>query len=134
MNPRQEKESKHILIWRDSVAAGDDVFAPHEVAINVEYDERIERTLEKIVAARYLPSILGGKATWIVIGKKPVAVIAQQWREPHYFVESTTRTEDLIESTDDHQLEFLYWCQVEPGQVVESLEQGKPLPDKYGRE
>ena len=134
MISRQQREPKNIILWRDSVAAGDDAFAPHEVTIHIEYDESMEATLEKILATHYLPLIQGGKATWILVGRKPIAVVAQQWLEPHYLVESTTRTEDLIGSAGDHHLEFMYWCQVEPGEVVKSLEQGSRLPDKYGRD
>jgi hypothetical protein len=128
------RKSQNIIIWRDSVAAGDDVFAPHEQKIKVENDETIETTLEKILATHYLPNIQGGKATWIVFGKNSLAVIAQQWSKPHFLVESVSPTANLIEITNDHHLEFIYWCQVEPNEVVASIEQGKPLPDKYGRD
>ena len=134
MNMQQKNGSKNIIIWRDSVAAGDDVDAPHEIKIMVENDESIETTLEKILATHYLASIQGGKATWIVVGKNPLAVIAQQWSKPHFLVTSSAHTEDLIEVTKKYQLEFRYWCQVEPNEVVASIEQGKPLPDRYGRD
>jgi hypothetical protein len=134
MNIQQKSRTKTIIVWRDSVAAGDDVFAPHEIKIEVENNESIETTLEKILATHYLPSIQGGKATWIVVGKNSLAVIAQQWSKPHFLVESVARIENLIEFTKDHHLEFMYWCQVEPNEVVASIEQGKPLPDKYGRD
>jgi hypothetical protein len=134
MNKPQKRRPENIIIWRDSVAAGDDVFAPHEIKIKVENTETIESTLEKILATHYLPSIQGGKATWIIFGKNPVAIIAQQWSKPHYLVAPVTHTKDLIEFTDDHQLEFIYWCQVEPNEVVASIKLGKPLPDKYGRD
>jgi hypothetical protein len=134
MNMKQKSRPKNIIIWRDSVAAGDDVFAPHEKEIKFENNESIETTLEKILATHYLPSIQGGKATWIVVGKYSLAVIAQQWSKPYFLVESFAHTKDLIELSNDHQLEFKYWCQVEPNEVVASIEQGKPLPDMYGRD
>lgn len=134
MNSQKETESKTIIVWRDSVAAGDDFDAPHEKNITVSSDESIESTLEKALGEHYLPSIRGGKATWIVVGKKPLAVVAQQWSKPHYFVESNSRAGDLIEAANIPQLEFQYWCQVEPDEVIASIQQGKPLPDKYGRD
>ncbi len=134
MNAQQKTRSKSIIVRRDSVAAGDDVFAPHAQKINVERDESLEFTLEKILATHYLPSILGGKATWIVVGKNPLAVTAQQWSKPHFLVEPVTRTQDLIDFTNEWQLEFRYWCQVEPNEVVASIKQEKRLPDKYGRD
>jgi hypothetical protein len=134
MNMQPESSSKDITIWRDSVAAGDDIFAPHEIKIRVEYDESIETTLEKILATHYLPSIQGGKATWILVGKSSLAVIAQQWSMPHFFIKLNARTESLVEFTNKWQLEFKYWCQVEPDEVAACIEQGKPLPDRYGRD
>jgi hypothetical protein len=127
------QQGRIVIVWRESVAMGDDAYAPHEIKIKVEDDESIESTLEKILATHYLPSIHGGKATWIFVGKNPVAVIAQQWSKPYYLVESNSRTEDLIAFQKDCQLEFIYWCQVEPEEVVASLEQGRPLPDRHGR-
>lgn len=134
MNIQSKKRSKKIIVWRESVAMADDVFAPHEKKIKVENDETLESTLEKILATHYLPSIQGGQATWIVVGKNPLAVIAQQWLKPYFFVEAIVQTKELIEFANDHQLEFKYWGQVEPSKVIASIEQGTPLPDKFRRE
>jgi len=134
MNTQQKRRSKNIIVWRDSVAAGDDIYPRHEKRIKTESDETIESVLEKILGTHYLPSILGGKATWIVVGKSHLAVVAQQWSKPHYLVDPTTLIENLIELKDGHHLEFMYWCQVEPQKVVASIEQGKPLLDRYGRD
>lgn len=134
MNKQQEGLFRNLIIRRDSVAAGDDVLAPHEKIVKVKNDESIENTLGRILASHYLPGIHGGKATWIVVGKNPIAVVAQQWSKPHYLIESLARTETLVDFANDHQLEFRYWCQVEPKEVVARLEQEKLLPDKYGRD
>ena len=132
MNTQQKRRSKNIIVWRDSVAAGDDIFPRHEIRIKTEGGETFESVLGKILATHYLPSILGGKATWIVVGKSPLAVVAQQWSKPHYLVEPVAHIEKLIELENSHHLEFMYWCQVEPNKVVASIEQGKPLPDRFG--
>jgi hypothetical protein len=134
MTTQKAGMSENIILWRDSVAAGDDVFAPHEQKIKIENDETIETTMEKILATNYLPNIQGGKATWIVVGKNSLAVVAQEWSKPHFFIKTTTYTKDLIDSTNEWQLEFRYWCQVDPNRVTESIIQGKPLPDKFGRD
>ena len=131
---QRERRFKNIIFWRDSVAAGDDINPRHERIIKIESGETVESVLEKILSMHYLPSILGGKATWIVMGKSPLAVVAQQWSKPHFLVEPTTHIENLVELKDGHHLEFMYWCQVEPNKVVASIEQGKPLPDQYGRD
>ena len=128
---QSKRRSKNIIIWRDSVAAGDDFNPPHAKKIKAESNESIEEVLEKILGTHYLPSIIGGKATWIVEGKFPLAVIAQQWSKPYYLVEASTPIEGLVEF-NDHQLKFVYWCQVEPNEVIASIKQGKPLPNRYG--
>lgn len=130
MNTQKKRRPKNIIVWRDSVAAGDDIYPRHEKRIKTKSGETVESVLEKILAMHYLPSIIGGKATWIVVGKSPLAVVAQQWSKPHYLVEPSAHIEKLIEIKDGHHLEFMYWCQVEPNKVVASIEQGKPLPDR----
>lgn len=134
MNKQKEIKPQSMIIWRDSVAAGDDVFAPHEQKIKIEDDETIETTLEKIVASHYLPSIQGGKATWILVGKIPLAIVAQQWSTPHFLVKSGARTKDLIDLSHEWQVEFRYWGQAEPLEVIANIQQGKQLPDRYGRD
>lgn len=120
-----------ITIWRDSVAAGDDVFAPHELKIEIEENETIETTLGEILTRHYLASIQGGKATWIVVGKTALAVIAQQWAKPQYLIEKTLRTKDVLDDKNEWHLDFRYWGQADPDEVIESIKQGKPLPDRY---
>ena len=134
MNVQQGSSPENIIFQRDSVAAGDDVTAPHQETIKFESSASIESVLEKILAARYLPSIQGGKATWIVVGKFPLAVVAQQWLHPRYMIASTTPVEELIEFSAKYQLDFRYWAQADPNKVVDSIKQGKPWPDRYGRD
>ena len=134
MTVYKNRQSLNIIIWRDSVAAGDDVFAPHEQKVKIEDGETIETTLEKILETHYLPKIQGGKATWIVVGKNSLAVVAQQCSKPLFLIEANTETKDLLDFTNKWHLDFRYWCQVEPNEVAESIKQGKPLPDKYGRD
>ncbi len=54
-----------VHLDRDSVAAGDDVEAHHEVR---ELDGRrpLERVVAELVRDRYLPRIQGGRACWIL--------------------------------------------------------------------
>ncbi len=129
-----QKEYRSIIVRRDSVAAGDDIFAPHEKRVKIETKETLESAIEKVILAKYLPKIQDGKATWIVEGKEPIAVIAQQWLKPCYLVEANIELRKVVDFETDHQLKFIYWCQVEPQEVVDCIKQGKPLPDKFGRD
>ena len=103
MSQQNKRRSKNIIIWRDSVAAGDDFNPPHAKKIKADSNETIESVLEKILGIYYLPSIIGGKATWIVEGKFPLAVVAQQWSKPFYLVDASTPIENLVEFVGDHQ-------------------------------
>lgn len=75
-----------FVIWRDSVAMGDDVDAPHERVVPLEDHASIGAVVEAMLRTPYLASIVGGRATWIVEGARPLAVVAQQWAAPRWLV------------------------------------------------
>lgn len=67
-----------VLIDRDSVAAGDDVFS-HAFEHEVAPQRRVDQLVTELVENGYLPSISGGKACWIVRtqdGGQPLAVLS----------------------------------------------------------
>lgn len=128
--PRSSKQS--WVVWRDSVAAGDDIDAPHEIELPVEEGASVARVVAKVTAAGYLPDISGGRATWIVeVVSQPIAVVAQQWSEPRYLVPSAQPMAPLIGKSARSQIYFKYWCQADPDAVLECLKNGDPLPNKY---
>ncbi|WP_350293003.1 hypothetical protein [uncultured Croceitalea sp.] len=69
---------KVIKLTRESVAAGDDINAPHFKEIQIEEDWKIEQILNKVLNSKYLPRILGG-STWSVAINKPIAVISSNY-------------------------------------------------------
>jgi hypothetical protein len=71
-----------LHLTRDSVAAGDDLDAPHRSTLLVPDDQITEALVAAIHASGYLPRIADGVATWSVVSDRPLAVIAQQWPEP----------------------------------------------------
>ncbi len=76
-----------ILLERDSVCAGDDCDAPHRHTLAVKESATLEDVVNRIVKINYLAKISGDEATWVVVGDKPIAVIAQQWRKPRFLVD-----------------------------------------------
>jgi hypothetical protein len=122
-----------VVIWRDSVAAGDDADAPHEWAVPVPSDAPVTAVVDEILRARYLASIAGGRATWIVEGERPVAVLAQQWDAPRWLVTPDMSVDAVRRRTGRPDLQVRYWCQVDPERVYACLLAGEPLPDRYGR-
>lgn len=67
-----------IKLTRESVAMGDDVYAPHFLEIEIGPNWTIKEILNYIVKIDYLPKISGGKATWSVSINEPIAVLTQQ--------------------------------------------------------
>jgi hypothetical protein len=122
-----------LIVWRDSVCAGDDCDAPHERALSSSPDMTLRQASALLLDGRYLASISGGAATWILEGKRPLLVCAQQWTEPRFLVSPDSMISDCIRPRDTPHLRFRYWCQVDPDRVFDSLKAGKRLPDMYGR-
>ena len=68
-----------IRLTRDSVAAGDDVDAPHEKTFQLHPAERIASLVAKIRENRFLPTIHGGKATWFLyIDAEPICLMTEE--------------------------------------------------------
>jgi hypothetical protein len=122
-----------FVIWRDSVAMGDDVDAPHEWVVPLGDHNSIGAVVETMLSTPYLASIIGGRATWIVEGARPLAVVAQQWAAPRWLVAPEVPASALRRSGGTPDFEVRYWCQVDPDQVYECLRTGAPLPDRHGR-
>jgi hypothetical protein len=72
---------RKIKLTRMSVSMGDD---SRDNSLEIEVDEnwKIGEILDEVLRINYLPKIMGGKATWSVAYDNPLAVIAQQWKQP----------------------------------------------------
>lgn len=111
-----------IIVTRDSVAAGDDVDAPHRLEFGVPSEQPILEILRTISQVNYLPSIFGGKATWSAASGLPLAVFAQQWREPKPLSTlSTTTMQKLDSRADGLYVHFNYHAQIDPDEVFDVL-------------
>jgi hypothetical protein len=121
-----------LVIWRDSVAAGDDVDAPHEWRVQVDAQATVAEVAARIQHARYLASITGGRATWILMGTGPLAVLAQEWDTPRCLTPPDAPIRDAVRQDGRPHLALRYWCQVDPERVLLCLQLGEPLPDRYG--
>jgi len=114
------------------VHPGDDCDAPHEITITISNDESLESVIRRVGSSGYLARISGGKATWIVeSGSRALAVVAQQWPVARFLVAADHRVLSVLSPDASCDLNFIYWCQADPDDVFDCLNQGKPLPDKY---
>jgi hypothetical protein len=132
----KQKTLDHLTIWRESVCAGDDCDAPHEVVLQIRGDT-LRGVIDRLLGANYLASISGGRATWILQtdsrGGHSLAVLAQQWSQPRFLVEPEAEASSYVQPSGRPHLYLRYWCQVDPERVFECLKNDQPLPDRYGR-
>jgi hypothetical protein len=121
-----------VHIDRDSVHPGDDLES-HAAKVEIDSESDIGSML-KDLQSRYLPSIAGGVATWIVScsgdGPNPVGVLAQQWQEPRLRVPLETPITQVL-GCGRLSVSFEYWCQKDPALVFEKIFAGKKPPPKW---
>ena len=129
-------QPEHVLalcIWRDSVCLADDCEAPHELSLSLPLDASLGHVTDQIIRRSYLASIAGGRATWILEARRPLAVFAQQWSQPRFLLSPDVRLTSIVDLAATPHLQFRYWCQVDPNIVFGCLQHEQPLPDMYGR-
>ncbi|MDX1594944.1 MAG: hypothetical protein R3298_11910 [Gammaproteobacteria bacterium] len=110
-----------VHLTRDSVAAGDDADAPHELALLVPDDATTEAMVAAILDADYLPRIASGRATWSVISDRTLAVIAQQWPEPRMVADASHPPERLLKDGSGYSFHVKYHAQQDPETVLAVL-------------
>lgn len=106
-----------IYVSRGSVAAGDDVNAPNPESLSVPDGTGLHEIVKSIATSDYLPRIAGGQAAWSVTSSGLVAVVAQQWTEPHMFVLDPLSFDKLDHSNGVLRLNFNYHAQIAPETV-----------------
>jgi hypothetical protein len=127
------QNASSLVIWRDSVCAGDDFDGRHELTLSLPLDASLRQLTEQLLNRRYLASLFGGRATWIFEAGCPLAVFAQQWIQPRFLVSPDEPLSSFIKPNSQPHFNFRYWCQVDPDRVFDCLQRGEPLPDRYGR-
>jgi hypothetical protein len=125
------QNASSLVIWRDSVCAGDDIDGCHELILPMPIDASLRQLTEPLLNRRYLAFISGGRATWIFEAGFPLAVFAQQWLQPRFLVSPELPLSSVIRPTSRPHFHFRYWCQADPDRVFDCLQRGEPLPDKY---
>ncbi len=123
-----------MRVERGTVHASDD--APSK-QISVAPGTTVRAMVATAIADAYLPSITGGKATWIVESSgagrgaetpnacgtalRPIAVCAQQWTEVKFLIDA-----DVLVGTHFGEtlplLNLRYRCQAEPETVLRELQ------------
>jgi hypothetical protein len=109
-----------LHLTRDSVAAGDDLHAPHTKHVQVQDGATAVEIAAAVIQQGYLPKIEGGAATWVASSREPFAVYAQEWPAPKAI--GLPRGADWL-STDGRELRihFSYVAQIDPTLVLDVL-------------
>lgn len=110
-----------LTIWRDSVSMGDDADAPHELLLEVTPNTTLQEVTEFLIKEKYLATIAGGRATWILQSNKPLAVVAQQWEQAQYLTAPETLIAECIETEKKPNLQFSYKLATNPDRLVATL-------------
>lgn len=113
-----------IVATRDSVAMGDDVDAPHEQRFSFSDSISVEQAIDQIVKSGYLASVQGG-ATWSVVSRVPVAVVAQTWGQSRPVSRRPQELGSLKVEGGSIRLHFNYHAQLDPEIVLEVLKRLK---------
>lgn len=116
-----------ILLTRDSVCAGDDLDPPHSFVLSVADGCSVPETLEEIRRACYLPSISGGKASWVACSRIPIGVLAQQWEKNKPLLVSRSLKE-LDWNEGNLRIHISYLGQADPYQVLSVVERLRLTP------
>ena len=71
----------NCLLTRESVAAGDDVYAPHQLAVSFPHVRSVKDLVKAIADADYIPR-MGKSASWCISSGEPLALVSSTWSEP----------------------------------------------------
>jgi hypothetical protein len=113
--------NRNILINRESVCMGDDC-ENHELKIKINESTTLRELIINLINMRYLASIAGGKAVWVLkFHTQLLAVIAQEWNKPQYLVNANIKVYDLLNTCDKPELFFEYLMQINPNIVYQKL-------------
>ncbi|MFE0171361.1 hypothetical protein ACFWZ2_03525 [Streptomyces sp. NPDC059002] len=111
-----------VHLTRDSVAMGDDAYAPHAETMELPDGMPLREAVTAVGKGRYLASIAGGAATWVLTGADgPIAVVAQQWNEPRLLHSGPSAP--TSPATDERAVHwhFRYLAQRDPDAVYDEL-------------
>ncbi len=111
-----------VRVDRDSVCAGDDIDA-HDLVLDLPDAETLDALVAAVLRAYALPQIEGGKATWCVASRQPIAVVAQQWASPRMVPWQPRPISDCKIVDGIVRLHLTYLAQIDPDVAYEVLHQ-----------
>jgi len=120
-----------IILTRDSVCAGDDFDGLHKKTLNLYPDESVNKLIDKIFEIKYLPTISGGKATWVVkTNAINIAVLAEQWNQVKYFIDDKLTLDKIGLIDNKLNINIEYYSQIDPEYIYKEISKGNN-PNKW---
>jgi hypothetical protein len=116
-----------IRVTRDSVCMADDMYgSPYREELQCAATDSLRALLDHVRSREYLPSISGGKATWVVtVGPRhrhTVAVVTQQKSfGARFLIDPEATVGGLAEDPDVLEIHFGYRAQEDPQHVYATL-------------
>ena len=108
-----------VALSRDSVAAGDDVDAPHAKTLTLPATATLSDLCTAILDQHYLAQIAGGQASWVVrSGDRALAVLAQQWRRALFLTAPDIPVKKLCDKDGSCTVHITYHQQQDPMDVA----------------
>jgi len=99
---------------------GDDA-EPHDRVFRVPDAETLQPIMTTVLRTYELPRIDGGRATWCLTSRRPIAVIAQQWSSPQMVSWRPLPISACKMVNGMLRFHFIYFAQLDPAVVLEVL-------------
>jgi hypothetical protein len=111
-------------VTRESVCAADDAIARLPVYVDLPDESSLAALVEQVWTCASLPRMDGGRATWALVSRVPLAVAAQEWRRPG-LVHAKQLGRVAVGSLDVRDgaahFHWTYYAQTDPNLVLDIL-------------
>ena len=120
-----------VYATRDDVHPGDMDLRP--LVFDVADDTAPEDILRRAADRRWLPSIQGDRATWVIGSNELLAVMAYEWPDLRFMPGLDRRIRNVSRGEGGIQLHFSYLCQEDPEVIYRALWSVKLRPPQLPR-
>jgi hypothetical protein len=111
-----------INVTRSFVCMADDALGANRIEFSFPLQSNILELVSKIDHLQFLPPISGGEATWLVYNSnKAIALIAQQWDSPKFFINEQESISTLYRGNTGIDIFLDYKMQLDPSRLYNAI-------------
>lgn len=121
----------HVLVQREDLRDADDAGSIKVRRFEVSDAATVVDFLRRVRTSNLVPNLAGGRATWVVEGDRPLAVLTQEYREPWALVGANVRLVEVAGRLPRPHVGLRYFAQRSPEDVFREFG-GDPV--RLGRE